>query len=68
MKKNEKIIAKPNSSNDFEKEYNNIMKDSFISTSTQKQWVKEGDFFVRLSLYNNLSPVKTSGSTSLLTK
>jgi hypothetical protein len=52
---------------DFSFEYNEIMKNSENSVVIENQWVREGDYFQKLSLYDeSYIPVKTLGSTTLL--
>jgi hypothetical protein len=57
-----------NKEKDFIKEYEELM----ISTSNNSvivrtEWTKDGDFFEKLSMYDNsYVPVKTLGSTTLI--
>jgi len=52
---------------DFTLEYNQIIFSSEKSVVIQTQWEKEGDFFQKLSMYDDsYVPVKTLGSTTLI--
>lgn len=52
---------------DFTSEYNEIIKSSEKTVVVETQWEKDGDFFQKLSMYDNsYIPVKTLGSTTLI--
>ncbi len=52
---------------DFTTEYNEIISSSEKSVVIETQWEKDGDFFQKLSMYDNsYVPVKTLGSTTLI--
>lgn len=52
---------------DFTSEYNEIIKNSEKTVVVETQWEKDGDFFQKLSMYDNsYIPVKTLGSTTLI--
>ncbi|MEZ4858679.1 MAG: hypothetical protein R2781_07700 [Flavobacteriaceae bacterium] len=46
-------------------EYQNLMN-SYGSFSIPTEWSKEGDTIQKYSLYEEYTPVKTSGNTTLL--
>ncbi len=49
------------------KEYNEIINSSEKSVVIETQWEKDGDFFQKLSMYDNsYVPVETLGSTTLI--
>lgn len=51
---------------DFVTEYNEIIQVSDNSVVVTTQWQKEGDYFIKLSMYDDsYVPVKTLGSTTL---
>ena len=53
---------------DFTTEYNEIIKSSEKTVVVETQWEKDGDFFQKISMYDNsYVPVKTLGSTTLIT-
>lgn len=53
--------------NDFNIEYNEIFTPSEKSVVIETQWEKEGDFFQKLSMYDNsYISVKSLGSTTLI--
>lgn len=52
--------------NAFEKDYMKITKGLSHIISHEKEWLKKGDFFHKFSLYENYTPVKTSGETTLV--
>ena len=47
------------------KDYEEIMKTSEKTVIVDTQWSEKGDYFEKFSLYDNYTPVKTSGSTVL---
>lgn len=49
-------------------DYNEIMKTSENSVVIETEWSQTGDFFEKFSLYENYSPVETSGSSTLISK
>lgn len=52
---------------DFTSEYNEIIKSSEKTVVVETQWEKDGDFFQKLSMYDNsYIPVKALGSTTLI--
>lgn len=52
---------------DFTSEYNEVIKSSEKTVVVETQWEKDGDFFQKLSMYDNsYIPVKTLGSTTLI--
>lgn len=60
---------KPAKKDKFTYEYEKIIgKEVNTNLSTKREWKKTGDFFEKFSLYENYTPVKTSGSTTLITK
>jgi len=51
---------------DFISEYNNLFMGSYNSVIIRTEWTKAGDFFQKLSMYDDsYSSVKTLGSTTL---
>ena len=53
---------------DHAKEYNEIINSSKTSVVIESEWVKEGDFFQKLSIYdNNYISIPTLGETTLIT-
>ena len=50
------------------KEHDEILKMTSPTFIIQKEWIKNGDFFKKLSVYDDYSPIKTSGGTTLLKK
>ena len=51
----------------FSTEYNEIVNSYQKSVIIETQWSKEGDFFQKLSMYDNsYIPVETLGSTTLI--
>ncbi|MCX2837271.1 hypothetical protein OQ279_03830 [Salinimicrobium sp. MT39] len=57
-----------NKSDLFLNDYEEIMKTSERTTIVEEQWSEEGDYFQKFSLYEDYTPVKTSGSTILNTQ
>jgi hypothetical protein len=52
---------------DFTSEYNEVIKRSEKTVVVETQWEREGDFFQKLSMYDNsYVPFKTLGSTTLI--
>lgn len=52
---------------DFTIEYNEILNSSNKSVVIETQWEKDGDYFQKLSMYDNsYVPVETLGSTTLI--
>ncbi|UOB18760.1 hypothetical protein [Abyssalbus ytuae] len=52
---------------DFTNEYNKIIELSKNTISIEQQWRKEGDFFQKLSIYDDsYVTVQTLGSTTLI--
>ncbi len=49
----------------FEEEYNFIIKNNETIPLNNQEWSKKGDFFTKLTLYKEYTPVKTSCSTTL---
>jgi hypothetical protein len=62
--KNEKKVKTGNTKDILFKEYEKLMKSSNDSFIVPVQWTNEGDTIERFSLYENYTPVKTSGDTS----
>lgn len=52
----------------FDDEYKKIVKSSDGSVVINVEWNNNGDNFQKLSLYDNYTPVQTSGSTKLITQ
>jgi len=49
------------------KEYNDIIDSSENSVIVKTEWTKKGDYFQKLSMYDDsYQPVKTLGSTTLI--
>ena len=55
-----------NKATKFSEDHQEIMKTSDHTTLVDVQWSEEGDFFQKFSLYENYTPVRTSGNTTLL--
>lgn len=52
---------------DFTKEYNLIIDSSKTSVVIESEWSKEGDYFQKLSMYdNNYTPIPSLGGTTLI--
>ncbi|MCH8554022.1 MAG: hypothetical protein LAT76_02630 [Schleiferiaceae bacterium] len=52
---------------DFIKEYNELIDSSKNSVVIVSEWSKEGDYFKKLSMYdNNYKPIPTLGETTLI--
>ena len=49
-------------------EYNKLFKTFDHTISIRQQWSKPGDIIQKFSIYENYTPVKTSGSTTLINK
>lgn len=48
-------------------EYNDIMNSSQESVIVKTEWAKKGDYFQKLTMYDDsYQPVKTLGSTTLI--
>ncbi len=61
--KNKREVKTPN----FTVEYNEIINSSEKSVVVEAQWTKDGDFFQKLSMYDNsYVPVEALGSTTLI--
>ncbi len=53
--------------NDFTIEYNEVINSSEQSVVIETQWTKDGDFFQKLSMYDNsYVQIETLGSTTLI--
>ena len=53
--------------NDYTEEYNDIMDNPDKSVIVKTEWTKEGDYFQKLSMYDDsYQPVKTLGNTTLI--
>ncbi len=51
----------------FTKEYNQIIDSSKTSVIIESEWSKDGDYFQKLSMYdNNYTPIPTLGGTTLI--
>lgn len=68
MKKNLKIKTFGKKYDSFTREYENLMKTSENTVIIGVQWFEKGDYFQKFSMYDNYSPVKTSGSTTLISE
>lgn len=68
MKEKEKIELDKNTADSFSKKYEKLMKTSKNTIIVDRQWAKKGDYFRKFSMYENYTPVKTSGSTTLISK
>ena len=66
MKTKPKDTSSKKTPPDFQEEYSQIMKNMSKLFFVERQWEKTGDNFVKFSLYENYTPVKTSGSTTLI--
>jgi hypothetical protein len=52
---------------DFTKEYNEIISSSETSVVVESEWTNDGDFFQKLSMYdNNYTSIPTLGGTTLI--
>ncbi|MEA3496881.1 MAG: hypothetical protein U9R42_12725 [Bacteroidota bacterium] len=52
---------------DFTTEYNEVVKSTEQSVVVDTQWAKDGDYFQKLSMYDNsYVQVETLGSTTLI--
>jgi len=52
---------------DFTKEYNKIIDTTSNSVVVEAEWTKEGDYFQKLSMFdNNYTLIPTLGSTTLI--
>ncbi len=52
---------------DFTTEYNEVVKYTEQSVVVETQWAKDGDYFQKLSMYDNsYVQVETLGSTTLI--
>jgi len=59
---------KRNQNYSFAKEYSEIVDIEKNSVKIERQWTSEGDQIQKFSLYDNYTPVKTSGSTTLISE
>lgn len=60
-------ITKTSDKQDFIKEFNDIVDSSNTSVIIEIEWSKEGDYFQKLSMYdNNYTSVPTLGGTTLI--
>jgi hypothetical protein len=51
----------------FTKEYNEIISSSETSVVVESEWTNDGDFFQKLSMYdNNYTSIPTLGGTTLI--
>ncbi len=58
---------RPTKMHDLTKEYYEIIDSSKTSVIIESEWLKEGDFFQKLSMYdNNYTPIPTLGGTTLI--
>jgi len=64
----EQVEKKENVGNqDFISEYNDLFRDSYNSVVIRTEWTRKGDFFQKLSMYDDsYSPVRTLGNTTLI--
>ena len=64
---NETKKVKSTDKQDFTKEYNEIIDSSKTAVVVKSEWSKEGDYFQKLSMYdNNYIPIPTLGETTLI--
>ena len=64
---NETKKVKSTDKQDFTKEYNEIIDSSKTTVVVKSEWSKEGDYFQKLSMYdNNYIPIPTLGETTLI--
>ena len=64
---NETKEVKSTDKQDFTKEYNEIIGSSKTAVVVKSEWSKEGDYFQKLSMYdNNYIPIPTLGETTLI--
>jgi len=68
MEKNVNIKVSEKQSDSFYREYEHIMKTSENTVIVDVQWAEKGDYFQKLSMYDNYTPVKTSGDTTLISE
>ena len=62
-KKDDILIIKQ----DFNLEYIDLFKGSRNQVTIKTEWIREGDYFEKLSMYNNsYSTVTTFGNTTLI--
>ena len=50
----------------FADKYEKIFEKSSYTPNIKREWRHPGDSFKKLSIYENYTPVKTSGSTTLI--
>jgi len=63
----EKETDKKTEVRDYTPEYNEIVRNSDNSVVIELQWEEEGDYFEKLSIYDNTYvPVPTLGQTTLI--
>ena len=54
-------------SNNFANDYEKIVNQPKNSVIVETEWKKSGDYFQKLTMYDNsYSPIKTLGSTTLI--
>jgi hypothetical protein len=59
--------SEPVESMDFVKEYNQIIDPTDKNVIVKSEWTKEGDYFQKLSMYDNsYTPIPTLGETTLI--
>ena len=64
---NEAKTVESTDKQDFIKEYNEIIDSSKTSVVVESEWSKDGDYFQKLSMYdNNYTPIPTLGETTLI--
>ena len=64
---NETKTVESTDKQDFTKEYNEIIDSSKTSVVVESEWSKDGDYFQKLSMYdNNYTPTPTLGETTLI--
>lgn len=59
------IKKQSNTEVSFTQEYEKIMKTSEKTVIVDTQWSSKGDYFKKVSMYENYTPVKTTGNTTL---
>jgi len=63
-----KKIIKTIANDKFTKNYNEIMKTSENTVIINTEWSEKGDQIQKFSLYENYSPVETSGNSTLISQ
>ncbi len=50
----------------LEEDYKELLKNQKKTIHVEEQWSRPGDVIQKLSLYENYTPVRTSGNTTLV--